>query len=113
MDELSTEGLNVIAQKGQEDFLFDPIELGMKRPIENELKGNNPDYNASRIISIFSGKKDSFYDIVTLNSAVGLILHQDLELTFENINIYINEAKKLIDNGYALNSINKLKDFSN
>ena len=112
MDELSTEGVNVIAQKNEEDFLFDPIELGMKRPIKNELKGDNPDYNASRILSVFSGEKDSFYDIIALNSAVGLILYKNLKLNLENINIYINEAKNLIDNGYALNSINKLKGFS-
>ncbi len=112
MDEVSTSGQNKIVHKDK-TFDLDPLELGIKRPNIKELSGENPKFNASRIIDIFSGKKDSFYDIVTVNAALGLILDRNLELNNKNILICLRDVTEVINNGTALNKIEKLKEFTN
>ena len=112
MDEISTEGNNKIAHKDN-FFDFDPFELEIKRPNVIELTGENPDFNASRIIDIFSGKKDSFYDIVSINAALGLVLDRNLELNNKNISICLNDIGTVMNDGTALDKIEQLKMFTN
>ena len=112
MDEISTEGNNKIAHKDN-FFDFDPFELEIKRPNIIELTGENPEFNASRIIDIFSGKKDSFYDIVSINAALGLVLDRNLELNNKNISICLNDIVTVMNDGTALDKIEQLKMFTN
>ena len=112
MDEISTEGNNKIAHKDN-FFDFDPFELEIKRPNVIELTGENPEFNASRIIDIFSGKKDSFYDIVSINAALGLVLDRNLELNNKNISICLNDIGTAMNDGTALDKIEQLKKFTN
>ena len=112
MDEISTEGNNKIAHKDN-FFDFDPFELEIKRPNVIELTGENPEFNASRIIDIFSGKKDSFYDIVSINAALGLVLDRNLELDNKNISICLNDIGTVMNDGTALDKIQQLKMFTN
>ena len=112
MDEISTEGNNKIAYKDN-FFDFDPFELEIKRPNVIELTGENPKFNASRIIDIFSGKKDSFYDIVSINAALGLVLDKNLELNNKNISICLNDIGTVMNDGTALDKIEQLKMFTN
>ena len=112
MDEISTEGNNKIAHKDN-FFDFDPFELEIKRPNVIELTGENPEFNASRIIDIFSGKKDSFYDIVSINAALGLVLDRNLELNNKNISICLNDIGTVMNDGTALDKIEQLKLFTN
>ena len=112
MDEISTEGNNKIAHKDN-FFDFDPFELGIKRPNIIELTGENPEFNASRIIEIFSGKRDSFYDIVSINAALGLVLDRNLELNNKNISKCLDDIGKVMNDGTALDKIEQLKMFTN
>ena len=112
MDEISTEGNNKIAHKDN-FFDFDPFELEIKRPNVIELTGENPEFNASRIIDIFSGKKDSFYDIVSINAALGLVLDRNLKLNNKNISICLNDVGTAMNDGTALDKIEQLKMFTN
>ena len=112
MDEISTEGSNKIAHKDN-FFDFDPFELEIKRPNVIELTGENPEFNASRIIDIFSGKKDSFYDIVSINAALGLVLDRNLELNNKNISICLSDIGTVMNDGTALDKIQQLKMFTN
>ena len=112
MDEISTEGNNKIAHKDN-FFDFDPFELEIKRPNVIELTGENPEFNASRIIDIFSGKKDSFYDIVSINAALGLVLNRNLELNNKNISICLSDIDTVMNDGIALDKIEQLKMFTN
>ena len=112
MDEISTEGENKIIFKDK-FFTFDPICLDIRRPVIKELVGENPDFNASRIIDIFSGTKDSFYQIVSINAAFGLVLNNSLELNNENIKKCLSDVERVINDGSALSKIKKLKEFTN
>ena len=112
MDEVSTEGINSIVHNNNL-LKFDPADIGMKRPIIKELTGETPEYNSSRIIDIFSGNKDSFYEIVSVNAALGLVLNKNLELNKQNILNCINDVKLVLNDGSALNKVKQLKEFTN
>tara|TARA_B100000579_G_C22833964_1_gene857547 strand:+ start:220 stop:1236 length:1017 start_codon:yes stop_codon:yes gene_type:complete len=107
MDEISTEGENYIYSNVYGEKIFDPIDLKINRPVESELIGDDPSFNANRIIDIFTGKKDSFYEIVCINAAFALLLFSNKEPNNNNINLNYELARSLIDSGAAES---KLKD---
>ena len=113
MDEISTEGSNLIFSNKFGESNFDPKDLKISRPNVNELKGQNPEYNANRIREIFTGKKDSFYDLVCINSAFAFLLDAVKEPNQKNIMEYYELSKTIIDNGLAEKKLNDLVSFSN
>ena len=113
MDEISTEGENLIYSKEYGEIIFDPNELNISRPVDLELIGNEPDYNANRIIDIFTGKRDSFYEIVCINAAFAFLLAANKEPNKKNINECYELSKSIIDNGTAENKLKDLILFSN
>ena len=113
MDEVSTEGENLIYSSNYGEVLFDPIEIGIKRPIQKELAGNDKDYNALRIRELFDGNQDSFYDIVCINAAIGILLFEDTNLTDENIKFAFDKCTKIIDDGLPLKVLDNLIKYSN
>ena len=53
--------------------------MGIKFTNPDNLKGNDADYNANKIIDIFSGNKNEFSEAVCLNSAAALIICNKFE----------------------------------
>tara|TARA_B100000579_G_C22836742_1_gene859249 strand:+ start:1620 stop:2636 length:1017 start_codon:yes stop_codon:yes gene_type:complete len=113
MDEISTEGENLIYSKLYGEKIFDPNELKIKRPVLSELIGDNPNYNSNRIIDIFTGKKDSFYEIVCINAAFAFLLSSNKEPSLKNIKDFYELSRSLIDNGAAENKLKNLITFTN
>ena len=113
MDEISTAGENLIYSKDYGEVLFDPSEINISRPNEAELIGKTPEYNANRIIDIFTGKKDSFYEIVCINSAFAFLLDSKKEPNKKNIEEFYEISKNIIDSGSAEKKLNDLISFSN
>tara|TARA_B100000029_G_scaffold463227_1_gene496350 strand:+ start:5240 stop:6244 length:1005 start_codon:yes stop_codon:yes gene_type:complete len=77
MDEISPfTTTNVIELKDDNinEIKIDPKKIGIKFNNPDNLKGQNADYNASKIIDIFSGKKNEFSEAVCLNAAAALIV---------------------------------------
>ena len=77
MDEISPFAItNVIELKNNEinKFKIDPEKIGIKFNNPDNLKGQDADYNANKIIDIFSGVKNEFSEAVCLNSAAALII---------------------------------------
>ncbi|MDC0937871.1 anthranilate phosphoribosyltransferase [Pelagibacteraceae bacterium] len=56
------------------DFIIDPKDLGINPGNRNNLKGENAEYNAKKIIEIYKGTKNEFSQSVALNVAAGLII---------------------------------------
>ena len=56
------------------EFKIDPNEIGIKFSNPENLKGKDADYNANKIIDVFSGDKNEFSEAVCLNSAAALII---------------------------------------
>jgi anthranilate phosphoribosyltransferase len=113
MDEISTEGENLIYSKEYGKLIFDPNEININRPVESELIGDKPSYNADRIIDIFTGKKDSFYEMVCINAAFAFLLASNIEPSKNNISEYYELSKSIIDSGAAENKLKDLISFTN
>ena len=69
-------------------------------------------YNSLRINEIFSGTKDSFYEIVALNSAFALSLSEVENISENTISEKYKLAKDLLDSGSALKKLNELVEFT-
>ena len=77
MDEISPFAItNIIELKNNEinEFKIDPKKIGIKFNNTDNLKGKDAHYNANKIIDIFSGSKNEFFEAICLNSAAGLIV---------------------------------------
>ena len=110
-DELSISGLtNVIEIKNRtiNKFTVIPSDLGLNTHPFNDLIGGDPKYNADELIAVLSGKRCAYRDSVILNSAAAIYISGKVK----NLKTGINKAIESIDNGQALNKLNKLIEFS-
>ena len=112
MDEININGENKITFPGGKikQFLASSIGIGIQD--EKKLDGGDVAYNSLRINEIFSGTKDSFYEIVALNSAFALSLSQVENISENIISENYKLAKDLLDSGSALKKLNELVEFT-
>ena len=99
--------LKKIISKKKEKIKIDPGKIGIKFNNYDNLKGQNPDYNASKIIDIFSGAKNEFSDAVCLNSAAALIVCNKIK-KFEEAYEF---SRKHLESGKALTHLKKIQTF--
>ncbi len=110
MDEISPFAItNVIELKNGEvnEFQIDPKKIGINFKDPNNLKGQDADYNANKIIDIFSGNKNEFSEAVSLNSAAALIVSNKFN-KFEEAYEY---SKKHLESDKALTHLKKIQTF--
>ena len=110
MDEISPFALtNVIELKNNNinKFVIDPKLIGIKFKNPDNLKGQDADYNARKIIDIFSGQINEFSEAVCLNSAAALIVAHKIN-KFEDAYIF---SKKHLESGKALTHLKKIQSF--
>jgi len=110
MDEISPFALtNIIELKNGEinEIKIDPKKIGVKFNNYNNLKGQDPDYNASKIIDIFSGNKNEFSEAVCLNSAAALIVCNKIT----KFNEAYEFSKVHLESGKALTHLKKIQTF--
>ena len=110
MDEISPFTItNIVELKDGKinEIKIDPKKIGVKFNNPDNLKGKNPDYNASKIIDIFSGAKNEFSEAVCLNSAAGLIVSNKINKFEEGYEF----SKKHLESGNALTHLKKIQTF--
>ena len=110
MDEISPFAItNVIELKNNQinEIIIDPKKFGVKFNNPDNLKGENSDYNARKIIDIFSGIKNEFSEAVCLNAAAGLIVSSKLS-DFEEAFDY---SKSHLESGETLTHLKKIQSF--
>ena len=110
MDEISPFAItNVVELKNGEinEIKIDPKKIGVKFNNPNSLKGQDADYNASRIIDIFSGIKNEFSEAVCLNSAAALIVSNKIN----KFNEAYEFSKNHLESGQALTHLKKIQTF--
>jgi anthranilate phosphoribosyltransferase len=81
-----------INNKTLRNFIIDPKEILTKNFKFGEIVGGNSEYNANKIIELFEGKNDAFLEIVSLNSAAGLIVtnnETELKSAYKNVREHI------------------------
>jgi anthranilate phosphoribosyltransferase len=110
MDEISPFALtNIIELKNDKinKIQIDPKKVGIKYTNPNYLKGQDANYNANKIIDIFSGNKSEFFEAVCLNSAAGLIVSNKINNFIEAYEF----SKKHLESGKALTHLKKIQSF--
>ena len=110
MDEISPfVETNIVELKNDniKEFVINPKKFGIKYDNPENLKGKDADYNANKIIDIFSGNKNEFSDAVCLNSAAGLVISQKIH-NFEEAFEFSN---KHLESGKALTHLKKIQTF--
>jgi len=78
MDEISPFALtNIVEVKDNKinEIKIDPKRVGIKFNNPDNLKGKDADYNANKIIDVFSGVKNEFAEAICLNAAAALIVY--------------------------------------
>ena len=108
MDEISPFALtNVIELKNNNinKFVIDPKLIGIKFKNPDNLKGQDADYNARKIIDIFSGQINEFSEAVCLNSAAALIVSGK----YNNFDQAYQSSKNHIVSGKALTHLRKIQ----
>ena len=110
MDEISPFKItNIIELKDNKirEIKIDPKEIGVKFNNPDNLKGQNPDFNANKIIDIFSGGENEFSEAVCLNSAAALIVCNK----FNKFKDAYEFSKKHLLSGKALTHLKKNSNF--
>ena len=77
--------------------IVDPTKFGFKKVRLEELRGEDPKYNAKKLIALLEGEKSAYRDIVVLNSAFALKLSGAVDKVEDGVEL----AQSLIDNNKA------------
>ena len=112
-DEISLSGINLIFTNKNGIMQFDPEMLDCPKMIDDEIKGSDAIFNADRIIEIFKGKKDTFYNTVCANAAFGILINQSEDFNEKNILKAFDEVQLIIGSGEPLRIIDQLSKFTN
>ncbi|MEM6277938.1 MAG: anthranilate phosphoribosyltransferase [Verrucomicrobiota bacterium] len=111
MDELSTLGETQVweASAGsRSDFSLDPAALGLSAPSLEELTGGDAEENAAILTGILDGSiQGAKRDLVTLNSAAGLVITGKAGTIEEGLSL----AREQIDSGAARKVLDSWRDF--
>jgi len=110
MDEISPfADTNIIEIKNNEikKIKVSPKKIGIKFNNPENLKGQDADYNATKIIDIFSGIKNEFSEAVCLNSAAALVVSGK----FDKFEDGYEFSKKHLDSDKALTHLKKIQSF--
>ena len=110
MDEISPFAItNIVELKNNKisEIKIDPKKIGVKFNNPDNLKGQDADYNANKIIDIFSGSKNEFSEAVCLNSAAALIVCNK----FNKFEEAYEFSKKHLESDKALIHLKKIQTF--
>ncbi len=112
VDELSTTGPSIIyrvrAGHPTEQIELRPEELGLAIAPREALLGGSAEENAAIILSVLRGERGPRRDVVALNAAAGLFAAELAPTIQEGIAL----AEQAIDSGAALNTLERLIEFS-
>jgi len=96
-----------ISAQNTKEYKIHPKEFSIKTYEISEIEGADPQYNAQRMIALFNGKKDAYYDAVLLNSAVGLYVSGK----YDTIESSLSKVEEVLSTGGAKNKLNNMKVF--
>jgi len=112
MDELTTTGPTSVAELRNGDIsVFDvtPEDAGLKCASLSDLKGGDAKENATALRDVLAGKPSAYRDIVCLNAAAALVVHDRAA----NLSDGVKRAESAIDSGRAEKSLDGLIAITN
>ncbi len=86
-------------------FEIDPKKFINKKYNFEEIVGDDADYNSKKIINLFKGEESALLEIVSLNTAAGLIVLEK----FNNLEEAFIFTKEHIKSGKTSNYLNSIK----
>lgn len=107
LDEITTTGPTriVALENGAiRSFTVQPEDVGLKRATLDELKGGDPQHNASAAMRLLQGEQGAFRDIVLFNTAAALVVAGKADDLAGGVVM----AAKAIDDGSARKVLEKL-----
>ena len=110
MDEISPFALtNIIEIKDNKinEIKINPKKVGIKFDNPDNLKGRDADYNANKIIDVFSGVENEFAEAICLNAAAALIVCNKF-IRFEDAYEF---SKKHLQTDKVLTHLKKIQTF--
>ena len=110
MDEISPFSLTKVIELKDEkikEIEINNKKIGIKFNNPENLLGKDADYNATKIIDIFSGIKNEFSEAVSLNCAAALIVSGK----YENFLDAYEFSKKHLESDKALTHLKKIQSF--
>lgn len=111
LDEITTTGETYVAKLNDGEItqeVLTPENFGLACANANDLKGGDPQENASALLSIFEGKKNAYRDIVLANTAAVLVISGKEKILSDAV----KAAAVAIDNGNALKLLNDYSAFT-
>lgn len=112
LDELTLTGKTFVAElKNNEinEFEVSPENAGLPIASIEDLKGKDPQYNASAMIEALSGIENAYRNAIVYNAAAGLVIAGKAE----NLKTGAELAKQAIDSSKAYAILQKLGSVSN
>ena len=110
MDEISPFSMTSIVELKDNkisEFKIEPKKVGIKFDNPDNLKGKDADYNANKIIDVFSGVKNEFAEAICLNAAAGLIVCSK----FSKFEEAYEFSKKHLETDKVLTHLKKIQTF--
>jgi anthranilate phosphoribosyltransferase len=110
MDEISPFAeTNIVELKNNtiREFKIYPKQLNLQYNDPEKLKGKDANYNANKIINIFSGEKNEFFEATCLNTAAALVVSGKFNI-FEDA---FKFSLKHLESGNALTHLKKIQTF--
>ncbi len=112
LDEISITGKTKVTEfkdGGMKSSFIKPEDFGMKRGKLAEVKGGTREQNAEIILEILKGRRGPRRDITVLNAAAAFVIAGRAK----DFNGGVELANQSIDSGKALNTLEKLVEFTN
>jgi len=112
LDELSTTGPTSVAELRDGDisvFEVTPEDAGLERATLSDLKGGDAEENARALREVLSGTQSAYRDIVCLNAAAALVVHDRAA----NLSDGVKRAELAIDSGRAQQALDALVAITN
>ena len=109
LDEISPYDITNVCQLNDgkiDNIKINPKDLGINSSNFENLIGKESDYNAEKIIEIFSGKDNDFSTAVCLNAAAGLIVSEK----FTDFKRAYNHSKEFILSGKVLDHLKNIQN---
>jgi anthranilate phosphoribosyltransferase len=112
LDEVSTTGPTYVAELKNgsvTEFTISPSDIGLPKVKLDDLRGGDGAHNARYLSALLNGETGPYRDIVLFNAASALVASGH-EIDLKSA---AKRATTSIDNGYALNALNKLIAITN
>ena len=112
LDEITSTGTTWVAELKDgkvSTFEVTPEDAGLERSPLEDLKGGDPDYNATAIRDVLAGKNGAYRDTVLMTVASALLVSEKAKDLREGAAI----AAEAIDSGRAAEVLDKLVEGSN